>query len=725
MEEELHSWERPDRIWENPLGRDDAWESASEDEFDYDAISNETAAELLFEFIVDLKLSGKLSAKSACVLAFYAVKAGVVGCEDLKKIALNPTAQSGKYSRQFDQRVGHPDSEGYVYVDAAMNSRSSSARLVNKVPILPAHDCLVAEWALANTALQEQRDAMNWPRCFWNHPVYKSATQAGRGEFVWPIALYMDGVQFTREDSCLGIWLICLITGRRWLLVALRKSEMCGCGCRGWCTLWPVYRAVAWSLRALAKGKYMSLSHDGQELPEDRRVLADKDFGFRASVLYIKGDWMEYASSLAFPTWASAFDPCMMCQASLSEAYRLLGASALGPPWPRKTLEWYKSACEACEVRVALTDETYREIRAVLVYDKRKAGKRGRVLAIAVPSVGLEAGDRLEPSDLVPDVGNFDQSAPAAAIFWRVPARPNVHHRNPLFAEELGTGPQSLVVDNLHAGSFGVFKAACERFTWSCFAANCWHVNEVSAEATLQTNAVRVRAELFAWYKTEERQGRMHNRVQDLVYHMFGSADEPDLRLHAGEMNGYLHFCLHLAQRFAQSLPQGGLWLTALGGLCRMQNMICDNPEIFSDADCQLFCDTAVTALGAMQDLKIVEKPKFHAWIHLATDVYWKGSPALWANWLDEGLNKMLKSVGMGAHRHGWHERALANVNGVLERRVRRRHRKIERINNKYDRNNMLNYFDYYLKYMAVSHRPAAQTRLLLIKVTTALYTNT
>ena len=73
-----------------------------------------------------------------------------------------------------------------------------------------------------------------------------------------------------------------------------------------------------------------------------------------------------------------------------------------------------------------------------------------------------------------------------------------------------------------------------------------------------------------------------------------------------------------------------------------------------------------------MDDLGIDPKPKFHAWVHLATDVYEKGSPALKACWVDEGLNKILKNTGSGAHRHGWYERTLANANRVLDGMAKR-----------------------------------------------------
>ena len=240
----------------------------------------------------------------------------------------------------------------------------------------------------------------------------------------------------------------------------------------------------------------------------------------------------------------------------------------------------------------------------------------------------------------------------------------------------LGTGPDSLVVDNLHAGSLGVYKEFCKHCTWECFRANCWDVHEPTAAGRLQTNADRVRQDLFAWYATETAAGREHSQVQALTWHMFGDEADPDMRLHAAEMNGYLHFCGSLISRFADKLERVALWRTAQASFASIDRMIKANPEVFSDANCCTFVNLAVAGLGALEDLGIQPKPKYHALVHMAGDVYEKGSPARWACWVDEGLNKMLKDVGMGYSRIGWYERTLASANLLLGRRADAQRRK-------------------------------------------------
>ena len=583
----LHSWEMPERQWEAASGGDSA-ESDSNEEFDYDSIDAKQAAGLLLDTIVDLKLSGHISAKKACILAFYACKAGVATSDDLRRLGLDPTHQSGAYSRRFDDICGHPQEEGYFYVDTPINARNEGLRIKQALPTVPPHEHLVAHWLSNRETLQAAMREKAMPRVYYKHPVVSSAPQ---GAFVWPIALYLDGVRFTREDTVVGLWIVCLLTGKRFLSCILRKIDMCNCGCRGWCSLRPLLLLISWSLVALARGEYLPTGPDGSVLPEDRRAFSGDSLGFFAACLFIKGDWMEFAATLGFPTWSSVSHPCMLCDCSLETAYRLIGASPLGSPWNPRDLAWYFGACARCEIPVVLSDDDYRTVRATLHYDKRKQGSLGRALALELPALGLRAGDRLEPSASVPDIGEgFDASNPGSAIFWRIPDSVETHHRNPIFNEETGLGPEALLVDALHSGSSGVFKYFGQELNWALFKKNVWQVQDGTADGRLISNTNRLRGDLFDWYKMESALGRNHCRVQALTYHMLGSEAEPDLKLHAAETNGYLKFCGWLLDRYGDVLDHAELWRTAQSGLAKMQDMISENPEVFGDADCQVAC---------------------------------------------------------------------------------------------------------------------------------------
>ncbi len=86
----------------------------------------------------------------------------------------------------------------------------------------------------------------------------------------------------------------------------------------------------------------------------------------------------------------------------LSAFFGYPGYSALSLPSSWKSLRHYETACTACERTLRIeTEEMQRHVAASLEYDKRKkGGKRGRALKVAIPALRLEAGDMLEPGPL-------------------------------------------------------------------------------------------------------------------------------------------------------------------------------------------------------------------------------------------------------------------------------------------------------------------------------------
>ena len=494
----FHSWELPERDWEAPDGFGDEWASDSDDEGpSFDQMTPELAGEYLYEQIVSLKLAGTISAKSACLLCFWASRAGVAG--PVAKLAMAPDKQSGKYSRKFDDVEGRPQEDGFLYVDVPVHHRCDSSRVVMKMPTTPPHAHLSLEWAQHKETLRGALACSEQPPCYLAHRIYR---QAPANVFVWPFSIYLDGVQFTREDSVLGIWVICHITFRRFLVCSLRKSELCTCGCRGWCSLRPLMDMMHWSCQALARGQHPLGGPAGAELPAELAALAGNALRFRACCLFIKGDWMEYACSLGFPTWKSVTSPCMMCWCTAQNAYNLRNLSVLTSPWPAKTIADYNAACDRCEVKVLLHDALWRKLRAFLV---KSRAQRGRVLALDVPEARLLKGDRLEPSCELPDVAVFNSDTPSVVTFWRVPENPVVHHRNPIFDAELGITPdESLVVDQLHALCLGVFKYFLGVLLWALFAANIFQIAADTEEAARSLNAIALRASLFGWCKTRQ-----------------------------------------------------------------------------------------------------------------------------------------------------------------------------------------------------------------------------
>ena len=129
---------------------------------------------------------------------------------------------------------------------------------------------------------------------------------------VLSLAVYLDGVDFLRTDSRLGVWVVNLVTERRHLF---RKRAMCRCGCRGLCSLWCFLQCLQWQLCHSSEGLYPQTRTDGcswrdADLHKD---LADHFLCFKAVVVRVDGDWAEYAHTLGFLTCAHHEHPCFAC----------------------------------------------------------------------------------------------------------------------------------------------------------------------------------------------------------------------------------------------------------------------------------------------------------------------------------------------------------------------------------------------------------------------------
>ena len=61
----------------------------------------------------------------------------------------------------------------------------------------------------------------------------------------------------------------------------------------------------------------------------ERMAVAGLTLGFRCDLIYIKGDWAEYAGTFGLPQWTDKFRPCYKCNASVEDLYCLQGLSPI------------------------------------------------------------------------------------------------------------------------------------------------------------------------------------------------------------------------------------------------------------------------------------------------------------------------------------------------------------------------------------------------------------
>lgn len=342
-------------VWEQQLEQQqkdqdrDEESSGSEFEFDHTNVSSEDATERFAQYVIELKDKGYLSATQACVLCHWAAKAGLGGT--VAQLAMPPLPvratkeerqklQTGAFSRKYDTVTGIMEDAGdYYFMNVVCAHRSEGVRGTRNLPVWPPLEAL-AEEIVGNATLADDLririKERRLPPNYFDHVVFRGAPD---GELVYPVALYIDGTNFNRVDGALGIWLYNLVTQSRSLLVALRKADLCACGCRGWDTLLPIMTMLDWSFKAMAQGRRPEYRHDGtdwRDTEQERAQLSGERLGWRAAVMSIKNDMMEFVTSFGFPSWGDASNPCPCCWCTKGNIDSIAGISPLTLPWQEK-----------------------------------------------------------------------------------------------------------------------------------------------------------------------------------------------------------------------------------------------------------------------------------------------------------------------------------------------------------------------------------------------------
>ena len=327
------------------------------DEPYYKHVPPDVAGEELVHMLTHLKSMGTLSAKQTCVLAFWAAKAGA--CGEVKAMGVRPDQEAGEYSKRYDKWAGvsiHAQNHYPLWLGLSM--RHDAGRYWGPLPSRLPHEAFKEEmlkWSRPADLLRVALANNDLPPKYWDHEFVKASPPE---ELVHPFSLYLDGVPFSRHDSVLGFWAQLLFSPERHLLFVIRKSEMCGCGCGGWCSLHPIMSMLSWSLAALGAGHHPARRHDNEAWKDAdlaRSFYAAEPLGFRGVCLFLKGDWSEFVNSLGFPGWADRAAPCLFCKSGLDTLYETRGFTPTKTTAASKTLDDYLEACRLCERRTVVT----------------------------------------------------------------------------------------------------------------------------------------------------------------------------------------------------------------------------------------------------------------------------------------------------------------------------------------------------------------------------------
>ena len=134
----LEPWEQTDP-WEDASEYNGGWgeDSELEDSDNCEApnmkkkyVPTKTeAADRLGEYLIERVLIGKMTAKEACIVAFWAKHSGVGG--GVCQLALDPQSPTGNFKRRFNEVIGAADFDNRVMpLNIPGHSGSSMSRVV-------------------------------------------------------------------------------------------------------------------------------------------------------------------------------------------------------------------------------------------------------------------------------------------------------------------------------------------------------------------------------------------------------------------------------------------------------------------------------------------------------------------------------------------------------------------------------------------------------------------
>ena len=360
------------------------------------------------------------------------------------------------------------------------------------------------------------------------------------------------------------------------MIAMIRKAIVCKCGCRGWCTFWPILSFTKWSFAALASGTHPHAHFNADafaDFEQFRKGVAGTPLLATALLLYCKGDWMEFCERFGFPSHAHSQRPCFCCSGHGTMMYNPSEVSLLDVPWHENDESDYDAAARECEIVVNLTQEHHRALSGMLQYDKRPHGKHGRTLRFDYLPLGLLADDRLEPSMELQDVGKFEQLTrfPINIIFWRVSRATLVWHRCPLWDRRLGiSARRSIALDLLHTYYLGPLLGFAKDGLWCLVDSEIWGRAETTVSEKQLVAIHCMSHEHGQFYKRWEaaHPGESLSRVSTLTPGMLGIGKKRRrLKSKAMEAWGLALFAVEMLGRHMGECGEKGHLLHRAGSL--------------------------------------------------------------------------------------------------------------------------------------------------------------
>ncbi len=177
-------------------------------------------------FLLTRYKQGAYTAKDLCCLAYHCTQAGASGVTDL---SLHPDSSSGNFSKHVRSVLKMKGDETFFSALVPMWCHDTQSRYLCPFPFHLPHDIFAAEFERNPASFDfNNYDIDRLPPRFFNNPV-----TVEHGPKVTPLGYFSDAVPFTKSDSFISYYMSNVLTGERFMICSLRKSDVCKCSCAG------------------------------------------------------------------------------------------------------------------------------------------------------------------------------------------------------------------------------------------------------------------------------------------------------------------------------------------------------------------------------------------------------------------------------------------------------------------------------------------------------------
>jgi hypothetical protein len=651
--------------------------------------AREAAGAALRKIFVGMYISEQIGARKLTEIAHYLQFWGTCGMEDL---ALVPDPARQDHNALVKLVLGREfGNANLTYIDSPMFDKKGQCRSTVSIPIARPSDVLSEHFlghkdACGAGELQHAlgsapaADLAEWTPLQREHVVIRRALAANvHPSRLRRLGIFMDAAGFTKNESFEGFFVNDLQTNQRFLIAVVRKAEACQCGCRGFCTYWPIHDAIRSDLESAAEGVWSVTSHLQEPHPDGsmEALRAGKPMGLVLAACELRADMPGYTGPLGFRASGHALNPCCVCNVCKAGLADLSNVTLDEGPATNFTTADYRQLVAQCSVGDQWNDQyvtiqNNADVRAILnigggclQYDHRKQGLLGRRLMRPVTlSSGVEllAGDRLHPCRTLRDVANFEfQPTPFLCRFWRVGRMKSARllHHSPLM-DIPGVGMESYAIDILHTWHLGGIPRFCGKCLWDVLRSDVYAHGIplwLSAEDTMHLKLLRLRSDLWLHYQqmraADPEWSKRASQIWNLTLKMLGKETNPCVKAKASESRHLLDFCHSLMEKHQHLMEpvRAKFMLASARAAVQVNAIIRDSPRNMSRADQQRLLDAYLRHCSMFVRGGGSLVPKHHLFIHCIQRISLLGNPRFYTCYKDESLNGVVVKIARSCHK--------------------------------------------------------------------------